>query len=226
MSTRGPKRRDPARAARPKDERSQQPDRTPPGGGAVVAVPPAALPKQNGRRLLLALLGAVLAVAALVAIDRLLPRTWTAEALVAVLPEDPAGDVSVQFTAIWVEIGDSAAIRQQAADALGIDTADLRDALTVSQSAGAPLVSVRVTTQDMQRSAEWANAVAAQLLEEAEDDPVPGYDLGQVTEALPPATADVRAGLALIGVVALGGALLGAGAGVLLDRRASRRATA
>lgn len=177
--------------------------------------------------MVLPLLGALLCAGGLLAYDRYSSPTYTAEALIAVLPDDPAADVSLQITAIWVEIGNSDGVLLETADGLGVQARTLEDSLTLIQTGNAPLLSVQVTTGDAERAADWANALSEQLLTESSDNPVPGYDLQQVTEALPPERRDVAAGTLLLGAAVVAGLLLGAGIAELLSRgiraRAARR---
>ncbi|TKJ28106.1 hypothetical protein [Blastococcus sp. CCUG 61487] len=197
------------------------------------AAPSAAAPDPPpGRRpglrpiwwVVLPFLGALLCVAGLVAYDRYSTPTYTAETLVAVLPDDPGTDVSLQVTAIWVEIGNSDAILLATAEALGVPARTVEDRLTLVQTGDAPLLSVKVTTTDAERSAEWSNQLAEQLLAESSENPVPGYDLQQVAEALPPDRRDVTAGALYFATAVVIGLLLGAGVAELLSRRSHARA--
>ncbi|WP_448611148.1 hypothetical protein [Geodermatophilus sp. URMC 60] len=167
----------------------------------------------------LATLGAVVAgVACWYAFLR--PTDFTAEALVAVLPDDPAApDASVDIAAVWVEVGNAPALVHSVATGMGESDSGLADAVVITQPSGVPLLSITATTADADTSAAMANAVAAQLVLQDQQGQVGHYHLQQVSEARPPAQRDSAVGSAGL----LGAALLGAVAGGLLGRSVTRR---
>ncbi|TFV53700.1 hypothetical protein [Blastococcus sp. TF02A-35] len=196
-----------------------------PAEGAATTSAPAAPARRRSRwpAVLLPLLGAALLVNAALLYGTTRAPTYTSEALVAVLPDDPAVSVSSPLTSIWVQIANSDAVLDGVTRELDVERSDLDDALTVSESADAPLISIRTRTGDAQRSAEWANTAADQLLDQAADERVPGWSLEQVTEARPAQTSDPKATVPLVGGAAVLGALVGAAAAQLLAARARRR---
>ena len=178
------------------------------------------------RAVLCLLLGVALLVGIALAYVSTRPVRYTSEALVAVLGDDAAGEVSEPLTSIWVEIGNSDVVLDRVAEELGTSRSALGDALTVTVSPDAPLVSIRARTGDAERSAEWANAAAEGLLVEDEVDRVPGWSLEQVTTARPAETADPSSTPLLVASAALLGALAGAAVAQLLSARDRRRRTA
>ncbi|WP_166509564.1 hypothetical protein [Blastococcus sp. TF02-8] len=181
---------------------------------------------RRGRRwpaVVLPLLGALLLAGAALAYVLTSPARYSAEALVAVLSEDTDGAVSEPLTSIWVEIGNSDAVLDRVTDELGVSRSALDEGLTVSVSSSAPLISIRASTGDAERSAAWANATAEALLDEDDADRVPGWSLEQVTSAQPAQRADQPPTLLLVAAGAVLGALVGASAAQLLAARARRR---
>ncbi|RBY74825.1 hypothetical protein DQ239_18730 [Blastococcus sp. TF02-09] len=174
--------------------------------------------------LVLPLVGAVVLGGAAFVFEAQRAPQYTSEALVAVLPEDPADEVSMPITSIWAEIADSDSVRDRVGQTLGVSRAELEDDLVVAASEDAPLVSVQATTGNAETSAAWANAAAGEIVGEADGDQVPGYDLAQVTDARPRSETDQFPALPLVGGAAVVGLLAGAGAAQLLDRRARQRA--
>jgi capsular polysaccharide biosynthesis protein len=172
---------------------------------------------------LLPLLGAALLVGAVLGYDRVRPAEYSSEALVAVLPDDSEAEVSGAMTSIWVEIGNSDAVLDRVADELGTGRETLDAALTVEESANAPLVSIRARTGESARSAAWANVAAEELVAEAEAERVPGWSLEQVTAAQPASRTEPFATVLLIASAAGLGLLAGAAAAQLLLRRHRRR---
>jgi capsular polysaccharide biosynthesis protein len=152
--------------------------------------------------------------------------SYSAEALVSVLPTDPTVTVSTAFTSAWVQIAASGTVLDAAAGRLDTDAPTLSGSLDIAEAGDSPLVSIKVTTDDPVRSAAWANGVAAQVLAQGRLSPVPGYSLAQVTTAVAPAR---EAGLStplLVTAGALLGLLLGLAADRALIGRRRRRGTA
>lgn len=178
------------------------------------------------RAVLLPLLGALLLTAVVVVYDGLRPPQYTSEALVAVLPDDPAVNVSSPLTAIWVQIGNSDVVLNGVAEDLRVSRSSLSGGLTVAESADAPLISIQASTGDAEVSAEWANSAAGELLSQAQISRVPGYFLQQVAEAQPAQSADRSTTVLLIAGAAVLGALIGASAAQLLAARDRRRRSA
>ncbi len=148
------------------------------------------------------------------------PTDFTAEALVAVLPDDPAApDASVDIAAVWVEVGNAPALVHSVATGMGESDSGLSDAVVITQPSGVPLLSITATTADADTSAAMANAVAAQLVLQDQQGQVGHYHLQQVSEARPPAQHDSSVGSAGL----LGAAFLGATGGGLLGRSVARR---
>jgi len=145
--------------------------------------------------------------------------SYTAQALVSVLPTEETAEVSTAFTSIWVEIGGSDPVVEAAATRIGTEAATLRENLQVAQAGSAPLVSISVTTPDAARSADWANEVADELIAQAAPTVVPGYTLSQVTTAVPPPTSTGPSTTLVI----LGAAVVGLIAGTALAQALSRR---
>jgi capsular polysaccharide biosynthesis protein len=168
---------------------------------------------------LLVLVGAVLMAAAALAYIKVTPKTYSAESLVIILSQSGSnGDVG-SITAAWVEIAHAPTVLAGAADSLGVQVGDLEKALTVSQPQSTPLVSIKMVTTDATRSASWANAVADQLLLQADQRPISGFKLNQLTRAVPARQADPdQSSLLLVGATAVG-ALLGGVAGTSLVGR-------
>lgn len=159
---------------------------------------------------LLPILGAVLLGGAALAYNRVTPPSYTADALIAVLPTVPATGVSLPITGVWVEVGSSEALLRQSADDLGVRESQLASAVTVTQpSSNAPVVQVSATTGNPQLSAAWANSVASRLVSQARDNPVPGYGLQTVASAIPPLSATQPVTPLIIGVATALGALIG-----------------
>jgi capsular polysaccharide biosynthesis protein len=187
-----------------------------------------ARPRSRGRLLLYTLLPLLLAAvlgAGAGMWNATRAPSYTAEALVSVLPTDPAVTVSTSFTSAWVQIAGSGTVLDAAARRVGTDPATLAGALDIAQAGDSPLVSIKVTTDDPIRSANWANGVATQVLAQGRLSPVPGYGLAQVTTAAPPPR---EAGLStplLVTAGALVGLLLGLAADRALIGRRRRRAT-
>jgi len=173
--------------------------------------------------LVLPLVGAVVLGGAALVYEAQRSPQYTSEALVAVLPADPADEVSLPITSTWAEIADSDSVRDRVSRTLDVSRADLEDRLVIAASEDAPLVSVRATTGNADTSAEWANAAAGEVLGQADGNPVPGYDLEQVTDARPRSEADEFPTVPLVGGAVVVGLLAGAGAAQLVDRRARRR---
>lgn len=168
-------------------------------------------------RVLAALLGALVVGGAAFGYNATKQRTYTSESLVIVLTDGGSGDVS-PITAAWVNIGEAPLVIAGAAREVDVDASRLRAALTVSQPASTPLVSIKMTTTDPRRSAIWANAMADQLLAQGAARPIPGFSLNQLTVAVPAQQADAGMGTALI----LGVAFVGALVGGVLGRRVLR----
>lgn len=164
---------------------------------------------------LLPLLGALLSGAGALLVNESSAPAYTADALLAVLPDDPAADVSIPVAAIWAEVGGSDAVVRQAARALDVDQQTLAAGLRATQLPNAPVISVSVTTTDPERAAAWANGVAAELLGRGEETPVPGYGLRQVA----PAEAPVAGSVPLGPLIMLGAAAFGGVAGLVLAQR-------
>jgi len=204
--------------------RPGRPQGRPPAAGSVRA-----RPRRRGRFALYVLLPLLLAAvlgagAGLWNASR--SPSYTAEALVSVLPTDPTVTVSTAFTSAWVQIASSGTVLDSAARRVGTDPTTLAEALDIAEAGDSPLVSIKVTTDDPSRSADWANGVAAQVLAQGRLSPVPGYGLAQVTTATAPAR---EAGLStplLVAGGALAGLLLGLAADRALVRRSRRRVAA
>jgi capsular polysaccharide biosynthesis protein len=148
------------------------------------------------------------------------PSEFTAEALVAVLPDDPgAPDSSVNIAAVWVEVGNAPTVLHPVATEVGTPEPEVANAVVISQPAGVPLLSVTATTPDADTSATLANAVAARLLLQDQQGRVGHYHLQQVSQARSPVHPDSTVGAA----GAVGAALLGGAAGGLLGRPIVRR---
>ena len=169
----------------------------------------------------LPLLGALLFAGAGVLVNAGTDARYAAEALVTVLPTDPAAPVSQPVADIWVQIGTSDAVLSQAAAELDVPRDELASRLELVPSPESPVIAVRVTTTDAERSAVWADVVAELLLRQDADERVPGYDLQQVTDAvIPTRGTDVVSPLLLAGAALLG-ALAGLVAAQWLRRRRS-----
>lgn len=175
--------------------------------------------KAVGLITLMAVLGAVLMGAGAFAYNSWTPPTYSAESLVIVLSDPGSGSDVGPITAAWVEIAHAPTVLAAAADSLGVQVGELQQALTVSQPGSTPLVSISMVTTDPKRSAQWANAVAEQLLTQARRRPIAGFDLNQLTRAVPPRQADPDQGSLLLAGAAVAGALLGGVAGQSLARR-------
>lgn len=152
------------------------------------------------------------------------PPSFTSEALVSVLPTDPTNPISTGATALWVQIGDSDQMRREAATRIGVTPEELDGAVEISQAGDAALISVAVTTDSGARSADWANGFAEALEARGNTNFVAGYDLQQVTSALP---AQAAAGLTPLLVVAAPvlGFLIGLAIVQVWARRGRRHAT-
>jgi capsular polysaccharide biosynthesis protein len=180
-------------------------------------VPPA---DRRGRRIAVAVIASLTVVGALVTVLAcwyvfLRPTSFTSEALVAVLPDDPgAPDSSVDIAAVWVQIGNARTVLDPVAAEVGSPEPEIQSAVTVSQPDRVQLLSIKATASDPDASAIWANAVAAQLLQQDRQGRVGHYHLQQVTEARPAVHADSTPGTA----GAVGAALVGGAAGALLGR--------
>jgi len=155
-------------------------------------------------------LGALLLGGAAITVNQVSPPNYTAEALLAVLPADPANGVSLPITGIWVQLGNTPTLVDNSAAALGIKREDLAAGLAVSQpSPDAPVIAVSVTTTDPRRAATWANAVAARLVLDSQSSPVPGYALRSMAAASPPAEGSPRLTSTIIAAATVLGALVG-----------------
>ncbi len=172
---------------------------------------------------LLPLLLAGLLVGGVLAWQLTRPPAYTSEALVAVLPEDPAADVSLPITSVWVEIGNSDVVRDQISTELGTSRSTLDDGLEVEASSDAPLISLRASTDSAATSAQWANTAAAALLSQSTDNPVPGHRLQQVATAQASQAADPSVTPLLVAGGAVLGLLVGAAAVQLLNARDRKR---
>jgi hypothetical protein len=148
------------------------------------------------------------------------PSDFTAEALVAVLPDDPAApDSSTDIAAVWVEVGNAPALINSVATGVGEPEPDVAEAVVISQPAGVPMLSIVATTSEADTSADLANAVAGQLIEQDRRGQVGHYHLQQVSEARAPAQHDSSVGLAGLA----GATLLGGAGGGFLGRSIARR---
>jgi hypothetical protein len=148
------------------------------------------------------------------------PTDFTADALVAVLPDDPAApDSSVDIAAVWVEVGNAPALVHTVATGLGESDSAVADAVVITQPTGVPLLSITATTADAATSAAMANAFASQLVQQDQQGQVGHYHLQQVSEARPPAEHDSSVGTAGLA----GAALLGGAVGGLAGRSIARR---
>jgi capsular polysaccharide biosynthesis protein len=212
------------------------------GGAATAAARPARTPEPEpparssaviARRrsrvwlwlIALPLLGAALFGGGALAVGATSSPTYTADALVAVLPDDPADEVSIPVAGIWTEVGSSDAVLLQAAGSLDVSGETLASAVTLTQAPNAPVITVSATTDDADRSADWANAVAAQLLAEDQRSPVPGYGLRQVADAVAPAEGVALVTPLIVAAAAVVGAVVGlVVAQGLVRRRRSRSA--
>lgn len=211
---------------------SMIPPSTPPGR------PPGAAPRGDRvgpRRLrrrtvallvLLPLLGALLLGGGTAIYLSAQSPSYTAHALVSVLPADATAEVSTAFTDIWVQIGASDPVVEAAARRIDTTPGILRDRLQVTQAGSAALVSISVTTPDAERSADWANEVADELIAQATPTTVPGYTLSQVTTAVPPPASTGPSTPLLVLGAAVAGLIAGAALGQALGRRSRRRARA
>lgn len=154
------------------------------------------------------LLGAVLLAGAVVAYGVLRPATYTADSLVLVeSAESPSN--AVPIAAVWAEVATSDAVVAPVAEDLGLGNGRLRDAVTVSASQQAPLITVTAVTPQAGTSAEWANAVAAAMVARSSETPVAGFTLRPVTAAVPPQEADTGYGVQMVVGATVIGALLG-----------------
>jgi hypothetical protein len=190
--------------------------------GNIPAPPPAApdtapgtAPSATGRRrtsawlVALPLLGALSLGGTAYGANELTGPRYAAEALLTVLPTAPSAPVSQPIAGIWVQVGRSDAVLADAAAALDVDDEELASRLTLVPASDSPVIAVRVSTSDAQRSAEWANTVAGVLLDQDRTAPVPGYELEQVTEAVPPGTGAGPVSPPAMVAAALFGALAG-----------------
>jgi capsular polysaccharide biosynthesis protein len=199
-----------------------------PGQGVAATASPGVTVTARGWRrrwwaALLPLLLAALFVSGVLAWQLTRPPAYTAEALVAVLPEDPAVDVSLPITSVWAEIGNSDVVRDQISTQLGIGRSALDDGLEVEASSDAPLIFLRASTDSADTSAQWANTAAAALLGQSTDNPVPGHRLQQVAAAQAPQAVDPSVTPLLVAGGAVLGLLVGAAVAQLLQARDRRR---
>jgi capsular polysaccharide biosynthesis protein len=167
----------------------------------------------------LAVLGAVLATVAALVYTATTSKTYTAEALVVVLSDSGSTSDLGPITAAWVEIGGAPTVLTGAAATLHVEVQELKKALTVSQPGSTPLVSIAMVTADPQRSAAWANAVADQLLDQADRRPITGFQLNQLTSAVPAPAADPDQTSTILITAAVAGALGGGVLGRAIQRR-------
>ncbi|MGY1805915.1 hypothetical protein ACI8AF_00930 [Blastococcus sp. SYSU D00669] len=201
---------------------------------ATPAPEPPAAPVVTARRrrrawpwlVALPLIGALLFGGAAFAANQLTDPTYTATALIAVLPDDDTTDVSIPVAGIWAEIGNSEALLARAAEELDVDEATLARSVTVTTAANAPVLSVTATTTDPERSADWANAVGGELVAEEAANPVPRYGLQSAAIAVPPATGTELVSPLLMVAAAVLGALVGLVLAQAVVRRRRRRAAA
>jgi uncharacterized protein involved in exopolysaccharide biosynthesis len=175
---------------------------------------------------LLAVLGAALlgGIAAVYIASQ--DKTYTSESLVIVLSEAGTnGDVG-PITAAWVEIATAPTVLDAAAHAAGVPPAELKGALTVSQPSSTPLLAIRMTTTNPERSADWANAVAAKVLEQSRRRPIEGFAMDKLTDAVAAPEPDADRSSLTVMLAAITGALAGGVVGRELVRlRAQRRST-
>jgi len=115
-------------------------------------------------------------------------------------------------------------LRTQAATRLGVTEGQLAGVLSITQAGDAALVSVEVTTGSSAQSAAWANGVAEALVERSDSGFVAGYELTQVTSALP---ARATAGFSplLVAAAAVVGFLIGLAMVQAWTRHRRRRAS-
>ncbi|SOC47733.1 hypothetical protein SAMN05660748_0990 [Blastococcus aggregatus] len=217
---------EPSPGAPQSDLRDETPGVDDPGATAVPRSAQQGAPLVGARRrrswvwlVVLPLLGALLLGGAGLVANQQAEPTYAAEALVTVLPTDPAAPVSQPVAGIWVKIGSSDAVLSDAADALDVATPVLASRLELVLDADSPVIAVRVTTADAERSATWANAVAAVLLEQDRGERVPGYELEQVATAVPPAGGSELLSPLLVTAAALFGGLIGLVGAQRLRRR-------
>lgn len=195
---------------------------TEPEGTPTVPDRPSVVVARRRRRrwwlVALPVVGALLFGGAAFSVNRLTAPSYAADALVAVLPTDPAAPVSLPIAGIWAEVGNSDGLLRQVARRLDVDAPELAAALSLTVADNAPVVSVEVTTTDPRRSARWANAVADELLAEAARRPIAGYALRPAATAVPPSISEPLVSPLLIGVAVAFGFLLG----VALAQRIAR----
>jgi len=86
------------------------------------------------------------------------------------------------------------------------------------------LVSVTVTAKEPDLSSMWANTAAEAVVEQARQNPVPGFYLRQIADAQVPREPDSSAGALQYGAVAVFGGLVGAAVSQLVGVRDRRRA--
>lgn len=165
-----------------------------------------------------ALIGAVLGAAAAFGYSALRPEAYSAHSLVLV-ETTGTPDSAVPIATVWAQVATSEAVFDPIAADLGLDSEDLREAVTVTSSDRAPLITVTAASQDGERSADWANAVAEALVERSSEAPVNGFDLRTVTPAVPPQTPDAT----YVTSVAVGAPVVGALLGLMTGRWLLRR---
>jgi capsular polysaccharide biosynthesis protein len=191
--------------------------------GQTATVRPSVVARQRpwARRWLvvLPLVGLLLLGGTAFAVNRVAAPSYTAQALLAVLPNDPATTVSVPVSGIWAQVGQSDVLLSQAAQTLDVDQQTLASSVSLAQGTDSPVITVSVTTNDPRRSARWANAVAKQIITQSTQSPVPGYGVRQVAQAIPPVTRTTPVSPTLV----LTAAVLGALAGLVLAQRLARR---
>lgn len=146
------------------------------------------------------------------------PEPYSADSLVLVESvESPSN--AVPIATVWAEVAMSEAVVAPVADDLGVTNERLRDAVTVTASEQAPLITVTATTPQAGTSAVWANAVAAEMVARSSQTPIEGFTLRPVTDAVPPQEADTGYEVqTVVGATVIGG-LVGLATGRWLRRR-------
>jgi capsular polysaccharide biosynthesis protein len=169
-----------------------------------------------------ALTGAVVVTVAVSAVGALRGDEYSSESLVLVNAEEQSLESGLPVAAVWTQVATSDTVVVPVAAEVGADVEDLRRGLTVTQSQSAPLIAVRVTAPTAAQAAEWANALADELIARSASDPVDAFELQQVTAAQEPVAADATLERTALTAAPFVGGLVGLVVGQQLVRRRRR----